>query len=265
MENTKMSLADIQTVSLDLLVEFDAFCRANSLKYSLGYGTLLGAVRHKGFIPWDDDVDVIMPRPDYERLLKLYKRSDEFKLFYPGDGQCMLSYARICDMTRTTVVSKSPWALEPTGVWIDIFPIDAAPESEIKTAKRYRHFVERYRRLLGHRRHIHSNKFGKIIPPFVFQEIARFAAVRYDSLSKKLPYGSTSRLFNWTVPLWKRAISFSADIFNETTDVEFCGHSLLSVKDWDAMLTNQYGDYMQLPPVEQRCSTHKVHKYYWKQ
>lgn len=263
MQKTEMSLADIQAVSLDLLVEFDSFCRANSLKYSLAYGTLIGAVRHKGFIPWDDDVDVVMPRPDYERLCKLYKESEGFKLFYPGDGQCMLSYARLCDMSRTVVDSKAPWILEQAGVWIDIFPIDAAPDSAKATECCYKRMQKRYRRLLRTRKHIGCHGLEKILYPCACEETARLRALRYDNHSKKLPYGSTKRLFNWAAPLWKTAVSYSSDILDEMTEVEFCGHSFLAVKDWNQALSNQYGDYMQLPPVEQRVSTHKAHTYYW--
>ncbi|MDO4206943.1 MAG: LicD family protein, partial [Lachnospiraceae bacterium] len=68
---TKLSLAEIQKAELDIMVVFDQVARENNLKYSLCAGTLLGAVRHKGFIPWDDDIDVTMPRPDYEKLLQL--------------------------------------------------------------------------------------------------------------------------------------------------------------------------------------------------
>ena len=71
MENKRLSLQEIQQVTLGILLEFDKLCRQYHLRYSLAYGTLIGAVRHKGFIPWDDDIDVVMPRGDYEKLLKI--------------------------------------------------------------------------------------------------------------------------------------------------------------------------------------------------
>lgn len=76
----RLTLSELQSVSLEILCKIDSFCRKNNIRYSLTYGTLIGAVRHKGFIPWDDDVDIMMPRPDYERFLSEFKSNDEVKL-----------------------------------------------------------------------------------------------------------------------------------------------------------------------------------------
>lgn len=78
-----LSLKDIQGVLLRIMKYIHSFCVENDIKYSLCGGTLIGAIRHKGFIPWDDDIDITIPRPDYDRFVKIFKDSDEFKLFAP--------------------------------------------------------------------------------------------------------------------------------------------------------------------------------------
>ena len=76
-----MTLQDIQKVSLDIMVEIDSFCRKNNLQYSLVGGAMIGAIRHKGFVPWDDDIDIAMHRPDFDRFCKLWENSSKYKLF----------------------------------------------------------------------------------------------------------------------------------------------------------------------------------------
>ena len=126
MKKTKrqLGLKDIQRVSLDILKDVHAFCISNGINYSLAYGTMLGAVRHKGFIPWDDDIDIIMPRPDYERFKKSFKSSKGNVLV--TEDESYIAFSRVCD-TQRTMTGKSlwPWSKKELGLWIDIFPLDA--------------------------------------------------------------------------------------------------------------------------------------------
>ncbi len=117
----QMTLEEIQAKSLCVLKEFHEFCTKNDIRYSLAYGTLLGAVRHKGFIPWDDDIDVMMLRPDYNRFVTLYKDNDDFACFADERKNCLLAYARLADIKSTYVTPASVWANRDTGIWIDIF------------------------------------------------------------------------------------------------------------------------------------------------
>ena len=118
-----MTLHDMHLFCLDIAKEVHQFCVANNIKYSLGYGSLLGAVRHKGYIPWDDDIDIIMPRPDYDRFCKVFK-SENFKL--ATSENAYIAYARVYDNDKTFCRTLGRWLKkEREGAFIDIFPMDA--------------------------------------------------------------------------------------------------------------------------------------------
>ena len=118
-------MKEIQALSLEILIDVAQFCEANGIHYSLAYGTCLGAVRHKGFIPWDDDIDVQMLREDYERFAATY-RSERFKFYDCGNLEdCWIPFGRVCDCQRTICKTNIPWhgGSVQTGLWIDIFPV----------------------------------------------------------------------------------------------------------------------------------------------
>ena len=123
----ELSLADIQAREYELLLQFDAYCKRHSLTYCLCGGTLLGAVRHKGFIPWDDDIDLMMPRADYERLRDLSRKepvSGDLRVLYPGDKGYPYGAMKVVD-TRTIVYERNITREEQrTGLALDIFPLD---------------------------------------------------------------------------------------------------------------------------------------------
>lgn len=124
-----MTLAEVQEETEYLLGIFHQFCRAHGLHYSLAYGTLLGAVRGGGPIPWDDDVDVAMPRPDYDRFIELYQRSPEpgTRVMAPGEPDYCCYYAKIVSL-RTTSTQGGAIFPDDYGVFIDVFPLDGLPQ-----------------------------------------------------------------------------------------------------------------------------------------
>ena len=106
----ELTLKEIQQYGLDVLLHVHEFCVAHDIPYSLAYGTLIGAVRHKGFIPWDDDIDIIMTRENFDRFLRVYQSSGDFLLVSPNDKKSYLAFARVCDMKNSEIVTRSPWS-----------------------------------------------------------------------------------------------------------------------------------------------------------
>ena len=141
-----------QNIAYEILVTFDKLCRDNGLTYVISSGTLLGAVRHKDFIPWDDDIDVAMPREDYDRLLRLGigKVNKNYKIIYKNNNKNIgISYAKIID--RRTVLREDVAVTYRSGIFMDVIPIDGLPESQ-REIERHIRKIECYRRWMNYRR-----------------------------------------------------------------------------------------------------------------
>ena len=120
----ELTLPELKEIEFDILKVFDAFCKEHNIKYFLAYGTLLGAIRYKKFIPWDDDVDVLVPREDYDRILTLFQDDDRYNLFaYEKNQDYRFPFAKLCDMTTRKVEFNLDNGVE-LGVDMDIFPLD---------------------------------------------------------------------------------------------------------------------------------------------
>ena len=129
-----VSDSELKTIELEILREVAAFCDAHGVRYYLACGTALGAVRHDGFIPWDDDIDLALPRPDYERFLSLFRSEKHTVLDSRFDDRYPYAFAKVSDNATCLVENiEQPF---PMGVYIDLFPIDGLPANE---AERKRH------------------------------------------------------------------------------------------------------------------------------
>ena len=133
----KLTLKETQSEELRLLTEFDKLCRDHNLQYYLAYGTCLGAIRHKGFIPWDDDTDVYMPRPDYEKLAALNPTGDDCKLMNRDDPLHCWGFGKFVS-TKTYFEEPNCQSPKDYGVFIDIFPVDGMPENSAWARMRFR-------------------------------------------------------------------------------------------------------------------------------
>ncbi|MEG0324278.1 MAG: LicD family protein, partial [Raoultibacter sp.] len=134
----KISIDEMKQIELEIMDEFDRICREHGFSYCLGYGSCLGAIRHKGFIPWDDDMDVVMPRADYERFIKEFNvlnNVDRYKLATYRDESGIYPFVKMVD-TKTKVYENFAAKQYSTGVWIDIFPLDDVVSSQDKAFSR---------------------------------------------------------------------------------------------------------------------------------
>ncbi len=271
----EMTLQDIQSVSLDILKDVHNYCIAHDIKYTLFGGTMIGAIRHKGFIPWDDDIDVAMPRPDYERFINEYVSERGYELICEEKGNSLLAFARIVDKERTIVKASLPWTNQTTGVCIDVFPLDGAPDDKDE-AKRYISSLRRYwtyaklsRVALRHLSDYKSvkTKMNILVRKILFRNpICRNInwTRLYSDKCKQIPYGSTRHFANvsfmeYGMKEYQETADFETTVLVDFEDEKFC-----VCNGYDHLMRVKYGDYMQLPPEKDRIYKHGGSKYYWK-
>ena len=273
----EMTMAEVQRVSLDVLQEFHDFCVKNDIKYSLSGGSLIGAIRHNGFIPWDDDDDIQMPRSDYEKLIHLYKSGECFKLccreLPEYEKKMGYPYARLCDIKRTYVdMGTKPWIREDIGIWIDILPCDGMP-SDMKSAQSHlRHnWLWEKRAFWSGTKHIPWSYIKKAKN---LKEKGKFVVKKFlnlflwnDSFEKiyrvktKYDYNTCDYFFaipHYGMREWQPKKNMENFVLHKFEDREF-----FIMTGYDANLKSLFGDYMQLPPENKRIS-HDFNKYYWK-
>lgn len=257
--NRELNGDEIKQIQLQLLLEFSRFCDENGLRYRLCGGTLLGAIRHKGFIPWDDDIDVLMPRPDYDTLLN-WKGSadlpDYMELCSWKNRKIPYPYLKLADK-RVSVQEKAVNVKYQGNVWIDIFPIDGNPEDEEENRSLYQKSL-RLRKLfwihlvpLGNGTTFSKKLWKLLIKPFLMC-VGDYRICRgMDRLARSYDFESSSYIGG---VLWGYGPQERLDKegFLNAVEVEFEGHKFHAPSNYQEYLTNLYGDYMKLPPEEKR-------------
>lgn len=267
-----LSLKDIQNISLEIMLDVHAFCADHSIKYSLAYGTLIGAMRHKGFIPWDDDIDIYMLRPDFERFCKTYKSEGKL-LVAPCDS--FIDFARVCDMEKTVCQDLLPWSpRKDTGCWIDIFPVDTIEDDRQKFSAKIEQLSYLLDKQVKGRSALASISVGLPFSRKV-KLLARKVLYSHISLSRvnacvmqivnQTPWGSTAHCSQLVCGGNKAREFFTYDMFKSTVEVDFEGHKLWVANGWEDILRLNYGDYMKLPPLEDRKPKQSNYlKIFWK-
>ena len=258
----------IKDISFQILDEVTRFCDDHGIHYFLVCGTALGAVRHDGFIPWDDDVDIGMPRPDYERFLCEYS-SNQYRLCTHNlDKKYPYAFAKVCD-NRTTLIENitNPCDL---GVYIDIFPIDGLPNDENERQK-FLKLIEWDLRILAWKR-ISKNKkvgaFHKVIQ-ICAKAILSLVPVsvlvnKLDSDVKRYSYKDSEWVGHLiTVAVWGNDVK-PKKLFDKAVKHKFEAGEFFIPADYDEYLTLEYGDYMKLPPKEKQVAKHDFVAY-WKE
>lgn len=267
-----MTTRDIQMVSLDILNDVHEFCVKHKIKYTLQGGTLIGAIRHKGFIPWDDDIDIAMPRPDYERFIHEYQSEKGYKVIARdlGDDSVDIMFGRVCDMERTVTKTTLPWCGQKTGLWIDVFPLDGAEEDKVLLQNRISKMVKVWNRIFVIRSAKLPFKDAKGIikkiklvlkqPILLFGDPVR----KLNEECKRIPYGKTQYYCNLSFLQYGIRERHRTAVLEDVVLVPFEDQQFYAMKGYDEALTEKYGDYMKLPPKEQQVGRHGFVDYYWK-
>lgn len=250
-------LRELQMVELELLKEFDRVCRKHNIRYSITGGTLLGAVRHGGFIPWDDDADISMLRSEYEKFIAVCDQELDSSRFYFQDIDrtkgYRWGYGKLRRKDSVFLREHQEHMPYEQGIFIDIFPRDGVPDSVIM--ERLHHFR------------------CFIIRKFLWSEVGRFADKKrfmrclysvmrviskpwiyraYHRLVEDSNKHTTKRVRALTFPIPHKGKGYLRKWYESYEDIEFEGYPLMVESGYRDWLTYEFHDYMKLPPVEKR-------------
>lgn len=267
-------LTKVHETNLKILKEIDRICRKYKIQYMLDAGTLLGAVRHQGFIPWDDDADVAFTRKNYEAFLKVVKRElpDTMEVVEPWDfqkGRVFFDFtARIIYKNSQTHENNGEMAFydgKLNHLWVDLFTIDELPQR--KGAASWTLLLHKgiYALAMGHRYHLDYQKYslfhkiavggastvGKLIPMKVLFRLQKLVA-------KKDGKGKSSLLYYSNYQPDYLYVTLKKEWCQDIIDLDFCDTKLMASRYWHDVLTWIYGDYMTLPPKEKRVPSHST-------
>ena len=265
-------MSKVHAASLKILKEIDRICRKYKIRYALDAGTLIGAVRHKGFIPWDDDADVVFLRSQYEAFVKVAGRElpDTMELLLPDsyrDGRAFFDFTPRIIYKNSRCHQDSPemnfYGGKLNHIWVDLFILDKLPASPAGAAAT--RFVHKaiYGLAMGHRPGLDFKKYSLIHKIFVggLAGVGRFiplrlifAMQRTAALKDRRSRGSRWYYSNYQPDYLY--VTLEGSWCEAVEDAAFEDAQLMIPKGWHEVLTEVYGDYMQLPPEEKRVPTH---------
>lgn len=268
---TKELLAEKKANVLQILKCFISYCKQNHLEYYAAYGTVLGAARHHGFIPWDDDVDVYMPRPDYDKFVVLAKKQPpkgHELLEHRYDRNYYSSYAKFCD--ANTTILEYTFLRTCLGNFIDVFPLDGLPENT-KERVSYCHrlmedhlllasvsFHKSFSDILGEIKGLHLRTAVTSIRNELFrQKILNRTEKDFSTLPGKYRY-ETSNYLGYAASTCKNEKDLKKSIFGEGTYLPFEDIQIRVPSEYEKYLEYIYGNWKQFPPIEERQPQHSI-------
>lgn len=267
-----ISFDENRRIQLELLSYFDEYCNDNGLTYFLGYGSLIGAIRHNGFIPWDDDIDLLMPRKDYEALISFFEYNNKkkhIKLISPMGRNAKHPIVKIFD-NRTVKIEqgiKYKSADEYLGIDLDIFPIDGQPDDEHVFVNWKRKLVQYYKAFslmcMDSSQLWKRARLEKTWYKIVFRN-KQNALLKAKHLHQLYPYENCEY-----VGVCESMYVDEGDRVNRRC-YEYPIKHVFEDKEfnipvgYEEILTNIYGDYMELPPIEQR-QAHHINNVFWRE
>lgn len=261
MSRRKLTLEEIHFYELEILKQFVMICEKYKLRYYLAGGTLLGAIRHKGFIPWDDDIDILMPRPDYDKFLKIaseLEKDSYYKVASFEFGNLNYPFCKIFD-TRTEI--EKIYIDDPTErwLWIDILPLDGLPDDDkiIKNLFNKSLFARMLLRIKKSKTNQGKTLVKKMIKPFIKTLLMPISTKRIVSYINKI-----SRTYSVDSSKYIGGIAMGYGVnekmpkedYLKFEKVQFEGIEFNAPGCWDFYLKSLYGDYMQVPPKSKQVA-----------
>lgn len=261
----EISNDDLKIICKDILKKFTEICKEHNLKYSIFYGTLIGAVRHKGFIPWDDDVDVVMPRTDYEKLLALQYEDEQYEIkSYRYTKDYFYPFSKMID--KNTVIYEKYRAEKNMGLYIDIFPVDYVDNYENGFEKDIAKAL-RNRRFMNHLAGSTEKKYAKNLPNYIIKKAAHiimdpFRISLIGKFDTEFVKESGEYCINFVNNVEGAVQIFKSSYWDNLIPMKFEDVDVMGFGDYDEILSRKYGDYMQLPPKDEQITHHSFKSYY---
>ena len=268
-KDIEISLDEMKKIELDMMSYIDKICRDNNLKYSMMDGSLIGAVRHNGIIPWDDDIDIMMPRPDYEKLKEIFKTLNKTQndyLYIDSDFQddFYYPYAKIVSR-KTELKEENLKDIKDFGVFVDVFPIDGTYKNKVKRFFQMKK-ISRLRFLISY------SIFDKIEAKTFLKKIYKTTIYKFSQKIgykklvaklqkeiKKCDYDSSEYVaILCSGSGVKRRLFYEKKLFDKIKDTQFDGHNFKIIEKYDEYLRKEFGDYMKFPPEEERFPHHEM-------
>lgn len=258
-----VTLRKVQLKELEILLEIKRICDKHQIKYQLCGGTLLGAVRHKGFIPWDDDIDICMLREDYERFLEVAPKEAR-----PGfcvesarsDPDYVYSFCKVkADGTAFIERCTAHLDIHP-GIWVDVFPFDTIPEVDYAVLDRRDTRIRRWQTAVDQNAKV--IRLEKPVTRLYFWLLGRLyphkLMYKKEQVMQEANRPDNKYVIDYCALYGYRKAIFPMDTYTDLIELEFEGHLFPAARDYHGVLTQTYGDYMQLPPEEKRVSEHGI-------
>ncbi|MBE6758539.1 MAG: LicD family protein [Ruminococcaceae bacterium] len=262
-EKALEQIHELQQIAMDMLLDISAACRKAGLRFYMAEGSLIGAIRHKGFIPWDDDIDLAMPREDYEKFLQVGQEllGEKYRLQHSTTVENYWSpFIKVRLITDDPKFRQMHIAhlTKDNGPLIDIFPLDNVPKLSSFSQRLNRRKIGLYRGMI-------TRKLGCLPHKSLSEKLAYFLSKFYtvERLHKKLDrlhvkYNSPDNGFmvNWASYYSVEKETFPREAFGEPLYVPFEKYEMPVPQDYDTVLTTIYGDYMTPPPEDKRVIKH---------
>lgn len=261
---------ELKERSINILAHIDEICRKNHIQYSIAYGTLLGAVRHNGFIPWDDDVDIVLVRKEYDRLIKILANDAKYSLFsFETKKEWRYYFAKLVD-PKTQLVSFEKYGEDPElGVFVDIFPLDNLPDDASARQK----YALKGAQLESEMELTMKLAYARSTKPLhaIAKRILKYP--KHLQAVKKADYGKRREIFDQHLRQYNHLDTQYCGLFNEVNNlfpqsmftefesIPFENISVQAIKEREKFLQIEYGDYLKLPPEAERVTHHPYTAY----
>ncbi|MCX4362008.1 MAG: LicD family protein [Clostridia bacterium] len=267
----EIHIEEMKSRLLSIAEYLDKICQENGLTLFMSGGTLLGAVRHKGYIPWDDDIDMYLSRPEYDKLIEIFRaqgNSGRYKLLsHELDNNYLYPFAKLID-TQTVLIESGGYAGVGMGLFVDIFPVDGLGNS-VEQAKKHMKKCNKWITLnlsLLVKPWRKNRSFAKNFAIACLRVIAKMYGAKkihkkLRAIVMSLPYEESEYVGEFIDEIGDKRIMLKKEMFEDYEMMDFENLKLKAPKNWDKFLKQYYGDYMQLPPEEKRVLTHGYELY----